>query len=604
MAANDLGIWRHTTGGRSIPGGGADVVLSLDSADTIIEESAYVLEPTSGSYVEAQEDHVALAIWGSRFTGSGLRTVRHRLMRDAGSGPVEVSRVYGCFSNQSGLDEGPSFGVCLFPIATDDRLSMHAREQRSVSAPTEMANSTFLALWRLPATIDVCCLSNSLQQSLSTSFADLEFDTEEQVDAGSFTVNQSGTETGIEVAATDRYLVGYIVPIRLNSDPKGAPTGGCTFRVHLTINGTEETYSRMRRGTMPLIAGGSDEAMCVLLPLSLTAGDEVKVQALYDSLGDLTDTGTVLGDGVARFFAARVGTAADFFQLDLSADIGSINGTATDVPWDQQVELDTGSFDHATATDNERVTLPTDKVLTFCKLGAAWPSPGSPSVGFDCQFYEGTTTPTAYTYGDGGTGVNGGDAGGGPNQNQTDMACGLLLDATGEVLRVTVEEIGTGADANFELIGGTAFPPNSSTWWGLNIGQLAGDAVVVQAGDAWDLTDDTLQFRALKREAADGWDLTDELLRLRTLLRQGDDVWDQTDVFLRLRTLLRQADDDWEHTDALAYYLGSVLRLSDDLEFTDVLSSVSERSVFVQGNPTGRVAIGGGLLGNVATEQQ
>ena len=87
------------------------------------------------------------------------------------------------------------------------------------------------------------------------------------------------------------------------------------------------------------------------------------------------------------------------------------------------------------------------------------------------------------------------------------------------------------------------------------------------------------------------------------LVRQQDATEGISETSTHFMGLVRQVDETEGIADEPLYWTGLVRQVDETEGVADAPEYVVSRSVFVRGNPTGRVAQAGGLMGNVATEQ-
>jgi len=254
--------------------------------------------------------------------------------------------------------EGYNSGAAIIYADSGDMLAVEMqRRDTNTATARQRTDKAGINILKLKDSWDYLRLHRSVRSSSVhtwTSFTDVDWDTQDELDTGSFSWS-SGTADEIELIgyAGDHFLV--TVSIGLNQDASSSTRQNYEMRLALDGTGIDgTTVTTIIRGN-PNSNGDYDGATSYtgIITKQSTSNETLTVQLRRESVvGVSTD---MIADECG-ITIVKIPNLADYIRLvdfDGSQDLPTARSTIT---WDTTLEEDSGSFDHNT-TYTSRVDI-------------------------------------------------------------------------------------------------------------------------------------------------------------------------------------------------------------------------------------------------------
>lgn len=470
MPGKDFGIYREATGGTSV--GTTAVTIPLDTTET--EDSAFTIA-AGRDEVTIEEDGLVLFYHNGEYSGTGAKTFRQILQRHDGVGWTNLNGGfgYGHFTGVDGVDQDTVFVPGVFEFSNGDKIRVRARNEAASGTVTEAAARTALQLVKLPSAFDACILTRTGDvTNISSTWTSLSWTSQTKIDTATFTHSTVTNPQNVTCKTAGRYLLASTVTYR--GDGNGAEDfEGAQIQLRVMVNGALVDHSNQRR-TIP--GGSANESFMTvhhLMYLDLAADDVVRFERRAINKVDSLDEVDIDGDR-CQLALVKIDDAADVIWLRHASDADPDPGPVS-LPFDTEIEKD-ADWTHSTVTNNEEVTSPTAKIImgTHVSFGRGG-TPGTQDIAWDVYYR--LAAGTRLSRGSGASGPNLGDVSGSDLSN-TDAVLGFMGEASGQVLEVRVDLIGTGADSA-STCSGYGLKGIAYVWWALNVDDWPEDTTTV-----------------------------------------------------------------------------------------------------------------------------
>ncbi len=355
----DIAIYREALGNDLLDPGGASMTHDWDTT-VRTEPASYSL--VGGTGVVCKAGHY-LVLYSSRFddpnTGNGERSeVNTRLLVNGTSAAIGWSQGYVRRNNND--HELITAGGGIIMIDNDDDAVALFSERTDAEARDlqRIPDASAIQLVKLDDSWDYCRLSRMNDRAgPGTSFADITYDTQDELDTASFAHNPSGGNITLKTAG--HYMV------LANTHIRGTHASRrCGYVQRLTLDGNQIAGSRTTvyiRGD-PNSDNCYDGAVTAAMIIETTADNQVlSVECMKED----TDAGANVIGGRTAVTIARLPDSGEYIRLDDSGT-DNFNPGTTPMPlgWDTELEMD-ACFTH---NDSQIGVTVGDDYLFFCTL--------------------------------------------------------------------------------------------------------------------------------------------------------------------------------------------------------------------------------------------
>ena len=359
-APGDIAIYREAGGADGIARG----VTMTHDWDTTVREAAATYNLSSGTDVQCKAGHY-LVLYSSRFDdptqSNGERSELNSWLRVAGA-DLPIGRSQGYIRRQHGTEfECVTAGGGIVVVENDDD-AVSLLTQRTDNQNDDVQREpdwSAMQLVKLDGGWDYCRLSrtaNVAGPGTAATFVDITYDTQDELDSGSF--EHTGGSGDITLKTAGHYLV------LANTHFFGTHSSRrCGYVQRLTLDGTQVDGSR----TTVLIRGDPnsdscyDGAVAASMIIETTSDNQVlNVECMKE---DGTAGANIIG-GKTAVTIAKLPDSADYIRLDDSGTDDFNPASVTALGWDTEDEID-ACYSHA---DSQIGVTVDDDYLFFCAL--------------------------------------------------------------------------------------------------------------------------------------------------------------------------------------------------------------------------------------------
>ena len=372
-ASGDIAIYREATAGDTITTANFD-----HSWDTTVREDSIYSTTTASSIALNEEGHY-LVMYGSRFDQTFVSTsrtqVQTHLVLDGSPLPAGWSTGYSRAQSATDLEQFTSGGAIISASSSDVLLLRSFRTDGTTGITmTRAANTTGIHLLKLNDDLDYIRLRKSGTQTgpNSATLVAVTYDTQDELDTGSFTHSTSTNPENITLKTAGHYLV------MANTYGSYVSTARTMVHQRLTLDGSDidgtitTTYFRGSNNGNNILEGAVSTGVII----ETTDADQVLNVELNRPSG--TEAWTINQDQAAAtvdrtaITIVKLPDSADYIRLD-DTGTDAMNPTAlTPLGWDTEDEKDTAAFTHSTSTDPSRIEVEvTDDYLFLSTLYCA-----------------------------------------------------------------------------------------------------------------------------------------------------------------------------------------------------------------------------------------
>jgi len=445
MAAGDIAIYREAAGLETI-----GTTQTNQTWDTNVRQDA--IYTRTGTNVDLGESGHYLVITNlglQSASGSNRSEIQSRLNLNGVN--LAYGRSTGYIRRSGGTDECFLSSATIINATAGNDLIVNAIRTDSNSATVQRrANECGLQLLKLNDNWDYLRIRNSANQSVATTYTDVTWNVQDEVDSGSFT-QSSGN---ITLNQTGHYMV--CSNVMFDTGSSGTRVGA---KIRLTLDGTQVNGSEVTaymRGNNGCNTGCAN----LFIIIEATAGQILRLQAIRDTFA----TANILSDSTG-FTAVKLNDFAEFVRLRETGG-GQRIDTNADITWDTNVEVDSASFTHSTVTNTENIQV--NKTGDYLFLSTFYSDRTGTSGSRLVPHWVWEVNGTSQQYGSFGF-YNRGTQGGAPVL-YAGRSGGFIANLTDtDDISITNIDESTGTDVN------ATFQPNDYVIQGINLASLFDD---------------------------------------------------------------------------------------------------------------------------------
>jgi len=351
----DISIFREATAGETV----STSVFTHDF-DTTVRVATASHNLSGGSSIQCEAGY-HLVLYSARFDDPGdngnQRAEIQTWLNLAGANQrIGWSQCY--IRRQNGDMEGITAGGGIIYVAADND-ALLLRSQRTCQGDDGIVrepDASSIQLIKLDDTWDYCRLSRTSNQTgPGTAFSNVTYNSQEELDTGSFAHTSGSADIALKTAG--HYLILANTHIRSTANRR------CGFVQRLTLDGTQVPGSR---STVYLRGNANsdscyDGAMTVAMIVETTGANQIlNVECLKEDSGT---TCSMLANRTA-ITIAKLPDTGNYIRLDDSGTDNFNPNSVTALGWDTELEAD-ACFDH---NDNQIGVVEGDNYLFFCAV--------------------------------------------------------------------------------------------------------------------------------------------------------------------------------------------------------------------------------------------
>jgi len=439
-ADGEFAVYREATGTEALGFTNTD-----HTWDTTVTQGAGFTIDGGRSLIDLADGGHYLVLYNIGMAGgSGRRRSEVQSWLNLGGADLVYGRTTGYLRRVETYDAWP-FGAAIINASAgnDLKLISISTDDQTALTSDRIANASGMMLLKLSESWDYARIREATggQAFSSTTFTALTFDTNDELDTGSFT--HTGDTASITLKTAGHYLVTYNVMMQTSGTARTSATS------RLTLDGSEmngtRVYSYMR-GT----DSTNDNSFSFAGIIETGSANQVLQVQIYEETG----SNPVAVGGQSAITIVKLPDTGDYVRLVKTGNL-AVDGTGVSVSWDSEAELDAASFGHAGA----QVNIDQDGDYLF--LSTFW-SNRSNNGGREYPHWEWRKNGAKYSYG------SGGKFGRGSSSLESGNSLGLIahgLTSTDYIDIVSTNE-GTGTDSD------SFFQANRMALQGVNLGSL------------------------------------------------------------------------------------------------------------------------------------
>ncbi|MDP7399752.1 MAG: hypothetical protein QF541_23000, partial [Lentisphaeria bacterium] len=357
----EISIYREVTGTDNIPQGSGSA-FECDWDTTVREHTAaHSLQGDNKSVTCSAGHHLVMYSVRCDRTSTGNRSEAQGQLRLNGSDlPIGWSQLYT--RTDQGNVEAILTGGGIIEVASDNDLlvlrAYRTDNQGGAGAMHRAADASGIQLMKLDDDLDYCRLSRSADQTgpINATWVAVQYDTQDELDTGSFAHNTGTNPQNITLKTAGHYLV--------FANTYGFCTKDRTILKHrLLLDTVEIDGSR----TTVYIRGNQNSCQegAAAIGMIIETVSDNQVLTVEGSLDVDRNPFTYKADKTAVTIV-KLPDSGEYIRLDHSADTFDFNQASTQpVPWDLEDEKDDTAFTHDNAVNNTRVTVDKDDDYLF-----------------------------------------------------------------------------------------------------------------------------------------------------------------------------------------------------------------------------------------------
>jgi len=419
-ADGDFAVYRESTANETITTTATDQTWDT----TVTQGSGFTIDGGRVNVDLSLAGHY-LVMYNSSFLEATGRRFETQNWLSLGGSIIPYGQSTGYIRRSGGTNESWQFGAAIIEATAGQDIKVVAqRTDDETATPNRQANSSGLMVLKLPDTWNFARIreAGGGQVFTSTSFTAVTWDTNDELDTGSFT--HTGDTDQITLVEAGHYMVTANVHLQTTG------TTRTSFQMRLTLDGTEINGTRTTfypRGS----DSNHDHRGVFAGIINVSSNDVLRFEIAKETGSNATMITS--GSGIT---IAKLPETADYVRLG-KTNTQAVDGTDDPITWNQSLEVDSGSFSHS----SNLVNIDQDgDYLFFSTYYASKPST------VDTRLYphwEWRKTGTKYQYGSSGK----------YNRGNGSLICGnsLGIIASGlldtDNIDVVNTDEGTGTDA-------------------------------------------------------------------------------------------------------------------------------------------------------------
>jgi len=364
-ASGDTAVYQEVTALDNIP-----TTLTTMAWDTTVQSDAiYSINGARTDITLGDAGHYLVTYAKGFETSGGSNRSEVQTVIDLAGSTLAYGRSSCYIRRTQGTNECWNAGSAIIDASASDILKIEAQRTDSNSATVRrMANDSGISLLKLDDTWDYARIreAGGGQTFNSTTFATILWDTDDELDTGSF----SRSSGDITLKTAGHYLV------TANTMFRSSVTSRRNVEMRLTLDGSEIPGTR----TTAYLRGANstqDHSAVYVGVINATANSVLRLQAACEgaTCGNITNVGNQ-----TAITLVKLPDSTDFARLKEITAGQAVDGSSDPILWDTQDEIDSASFSHSTSTNSSRLQI--DQAGDYMFFGSFYES-RSPTTSTD-----------------------------------------------------------------------------------------------------------------------------------------------------------------------------------------------------------------------------